>query len=169
MALSQVYFYLYQYKPIFTLLFLNFFKISIGTRENNTNSTLDFFSDSLFFIASKLLKSTSQVKIYIMYAQVHKRVCERESRLMHFSSAFCTFFFLFFFLYLVDVCSGFVKGASTACYVALSQKTKGVSGRYFADCNESHSSGLSNDESEAHKLWKQTRALIHKRMRQSRA
>lgn len=97
MALSQVYFYLYQYKPIFTLLFLNFFKISIGTRENNTNSTLDFFSDSLFFIASKLLKSTSQVKIYIMYAQVHKRVCERESRLMHFSSAFCTFFFLFFF------------------------------------------------------------------------
>ncbi|KAM7479874.1 hypothetical protein LguiA_028087 [Lonicera macranthoides] len=79
-----------------------------------------FITDSLFFIASKLLKSTSQ-------------------------------------------------GASTACYVALSQKTNGVSGRYFTDCNESHSSGLSNDESEAHKLWKHTRALIHKRMRQPRA
>lgn len=81
----------------------------------------------------------------------------RESRLVHFSSAFCAL--LMFVLV-------FVKGASTACYVALSQKTNGVSGRYFTDCNESHSSGLSNDESEAHKLWKHTRALIHKRMRQ---
>lgn len=70
----------------------------------------------MFFIASKLLKSTSQ-------------------------------------------------GASTTCYVALSSKTKGVTGRYFADCNESRCSSLANDECEAHKLWKQTRALIHKRLR----
>ncbi|KAI7754792.1 hypothetical protein M8C21_018791 [Ambrosia artemisiifolia] len=71
---------------------------------------------SIFFIASKFLKSTSQ-------------------------------------------------GASTTCYVALSQKTEGVSGRYFADCNEIRSSSLANDDSEAHKLWKHTRALIHKRLR----
>ncbi|KAM0033152.1 putative very-long-chain 3-oxoacyl-CoA reductase [Helianthus debilis subsp. tardiflorus] len=71
-------------------------------------------TDSIFFIASKFLKTTSQ-------------------------------------------------GASTTCYVALSPKTKGVTGRYFADCNEIRCSSLANDDSEAHKLWKQTRALIHKR------
>ncbi|KAF5792854.1 putative very-long-chain 3-oxoacyl-CoA reductase [Helianthus annuus] len=71
-------------------------------------------TDSIFFIASKFLKTTSQ-------------------------------------------------GASTTCYVALSPKTKGVTGRYFADCNEIRCSLLANDDSEAHKLWKQTRALIHKR------
>lgn len=74
------------------------------------------FSDSMFFVASKLLKSTSQ-------------------------------------------------GASTTCYVALSAKMEGVSGRYFADCNESRCSALASDDSEAHKLWKQTRALIYKRLR----
>ncbi|KAL7604976.1 short-chain dehydrogenase TIC 32 B, chloroplastic [Lactuca sativa] len=73
-------------------------------------------TDSMFFVASKLLKSTSQ-------------------------------------------------GASTTCYVALSAKMEGVSGRYFADCNESRCSALASDDSEAHKLWKQTRALIYKRLR----
>lgn len=71
-------------------------------------------TDSLFFLAAKFLKSTSQ-------------------------------------------------GASTTCYVALSQETNGVSGKYFVDCNESHCSNLANDESEARKLWKQSRALIQRR------
>ncbi|KAK7411092.1 hypothetical protein VNO78_02481 [Psophocarpus tetragonolobus] len=75
-------------------------------------------TDSLFFIASKLLKTTSQ-------------------------------------------------GASTTCYVALSPKTEGISGKYFADCNESKCFSLANDESEAQKLWKNTHALLHKRLRQS--
>ncbi|XP_057988529.1 short-chain dehydrogenase TIC 32 B, chloroplastic [Hevea brasiliensis] len=74
-----------------------------------------FITDSLYFIASKLLKSTSQ-------------------------------------------------GASTTCYVALSPQTEGVSGKYFADCNESSCSALACDESEAQKLWRQTRALIHRRV-----
>ncbi|XP_016165410.1 short-chain dehydrogenase TIC 32, chloroplastic isoform X1 [Arachis ipaensis] len=69
-------------------------------------------TDSIFFIGSKLLKSTSQ-------------------------------------------------GASTTCYVALSKKTEGISGKYFADCNESKCSRLANDELEAQKLWNQTHALLH--------
>ncbi|KAF8390469.1 hypothetical protein HHK36_024995 [Tetracentron sinense] len=77
-----------------------------------------FITDSLFFLASKLLKSTSQ-------------------------------------------------GAATTCYVALSPRTNGVSGKYFADCNESSCSVLAKDESEARKLWKQTCALIHRRLCQS--
>ncbi|KAH9720376.1 NAD(P)-binding Rossmann-fold superfamily protein [Citrus sinensis] len=59
-----------------------------------------------------------------------------------------------------------LKGASTTCYAALSPQIEGVSGKYFADCNESNCSALANDESEAKKLWKQTRALIHRRLRQ---
>ncbi|KAL1568246.1 NADP-retinol dehydrogenase [Salvia divinorum] len=73
-----------------------------------------FLTDSLYFVASKLLKSTSQ-------------------------------------------------GAATTCYVALSPRVGGTSGKYYADCNESHCSALANDESNARKLWKQTRALMHRR------
>ncbi|KAG8378809.1 hypothetical protein BUALT_Bualt07G0023500 [Buddleja alternifolia] len=55
-------------------------------------------------------------------------------------------------------------GAATTCYVAISPQVAGMSGKYFADCNESRCSALANEENEAHKLWKQTRALIHRRM-----
>ncbi|XP_002511352.2 short-chain dehydrogenase TIC 32 B, chloroplastic [Ricinus communis] len=79
-----------------------------------------YITDSLYFIASKLLKSTSQ-------------------------------------------------GASTTCYVALSPQAEGATGKYFADCNESNCSALANDESEAHKLWKLSRALIHRRLYQPQA
>ncbi|KAI9108881.1 hypothetical protein K1719_020186 [Acacia pycnantha] len=75
-------------------------------------------TDSLFFIASKLLKSISQ-------------------------------------------------GAATTCYVAVRAKTQGLSGKYFADCNESNCSSLANDEFEAQKLWNNTQALLHKRLRQA--
>ncbi|GLT77542.1 hypothetical protein SLA2020_491130 [Shorea laevis] len=72
-----------------------------------------FITDSIYFLASKLLKSTSQ-------------------------------------------------GASTTCYVALSPQTKGVSGKYFADCNENNCSAIANDEGEAQRLWRQTRALVRR-------
>ncbi|KAJ8753599.1 hypothetical protein K2173_022840 [Erythroxylum novogranatense] len=74
-----------------------------------------FVTDSLYFIASRLLKSISQ-------------------------------------------------GASTTCYVALSPQSAGISGKYFTDCNESNCSALANDETEAQHLWRQSRALIHKRL-----
>ncbi|GAB4860670.1 hypothetical protein Ancab_035833 [Ancistrocladus abbreviatus] len=74
-----------------------------------------FITDSIYFLASKLFKTTSQ-------------------------------------------------GAATTCYVALSPKIEGISGRYFADCNESYCSTLANDEYEAQQLWKQTRALIRRRL-----
>ncbi|MBA0588217.1 hypothetical protein Gorai_001330, partial [Gossypium raimondii] len=53
-----------------------------------------------------------------------------------------------------------ILGASTSCYVALSPQVEGMSGKYFVDCNESNCSVLANDESEARRLWRQTRALI---------
>ncbi|KAE9467440.1 hypothetical protein C3L33_00667, partial [Rhododendron williamsianum] len=60
------------------------------------------------------------------------------------------------------------QGASTTCYVALSPKTEGVTGKYFADCNETNCSTLANDESEAQKLWKQSRALIRRHLHQAK-
>jgi retinol dehydrogenase-12 len=60
----------------------------------------------------------------------------------------------------------FVQGASTTCHVALSPQMEGVTGRYFADCNESNCSNLANDESEAQNLFKRTCALIYKRLGQ---
>ncbi|KAF3968615.1 hypothetical protein ACB098_04G134900 [Castanea mollissima] len=85
-----------------------------------TRAHKGFITDSIFFVASKLLKSSSQ-------------------------------------------------GASTTCYVALSPQLEGVTGKYFADCNESSCSSLANDESEAQKLFKQTRAVIYKRLGQPAA
>ncbi|CAI9112616.1 OLC1v1013085C1 [Oldenlandia corymbosa var. corymbosa] len=73
-----------------------------------------FITESLFFVAAKLLKSTSQ-------------------------------------------------GAATTCYVAVSPQTEGMSGLYFSDCNQCHSSSLANDEAVALKLWKLTRSLIRRR------
>jgi len=58
-----------------------------------------------------------------------------------------------------------LQGAATTCYVALSPKIEGVSGKYFADCNEAHCSSLAADESQAQKLWNQTHALVHRRLR----
>ena len=63
----------------------------------------------------------------------------------------------------------FLQGASTTCYVALSPQLEGVTGKYYADCNESNCSSLANDESEAQKLFKQTRAVIYKRLGQPAA
>ncbi|KAJ0236916.1 NAD(P)-binding Rossmann-fold superfamily protein [Hirschfeldia incana] len=69
-------------------------------------------TDSLFLIASKLLKSVSQ-------------------------------------------------GAATTCYVALSNETRRINGKYFADCNEANCSELANDESLALQLCTNSHTLIH--------
>ena len=65
--------------------------------------------------------------------------------------------------------NSFMQGASTTCYVALCPQLEGVTGKYFADCNESSCSSLANDESEAQKLFMQTRAVIYKRLVQPAA
>ncbi|XP_052175909.1 short-chain dehydrogenase TIC 32 B, chloroplastic-like [Diospyros lotus] len=45
------------------------------------------------------------------------------------------------------------QGAATSCYVALHPKVKGVTGKYFLDCNEWPPSKLATDEVLAKKLW----------------
>jgi WW domain-containing oxidoreductase len=45
------------------------------------------------------------------------------------------------------------QGAATQCYVAVHPRVEGVTGKYFADCNESHTTRHGRDEAMAAKLW----------------
>ncbi|CAH9069356.1 unnamed protein product [Cuscuta europaea] len=45
------------------------------------------------------------------------------------------------------------QGAATTCYVALHPALKGVTGKYFLDCNEYEPSKFAKDEALGRKLW----------------
>jgi hypothetical protein len=53
------------------------------------------------------------------------------------------------------------QGAATTCYVALNPQLKGVTGKYFADCNEEKTSKLAKSDSMAKQLWEFSEELIN--------
>ncbi|XP_015069534.1 short-chain dehydrogenase TIC 32, chloroplastic-like isoform X2 [Solanum pennellii] len=53
------------------------------------------------------------------------------------------------------------QGAATTCYVALHPDVKGVSGKYYADCNIAEASPQANDAGLAERLWDFTMSLVH--------
>ncbi|GLJ40517.1 hypothetical protein SUGI_0835720 [Cryptomeria japonica] len=52
------------------------------------------------------------------------------------------------------------QGAATTCYVALHPDLKGVSGKYFSDCNEATPSPFGRDKDLAKKLWEFSTKLV---------
>lgn len=66
---------------------------------------------------------------------------------------------LFFFLSSKMVKS-IPQAAATTCYVATSPRLSGVSGRYFADCNEACTSKRGTDGIEASRLWTESEAMV---------
>lgn len=54
-----------------------------------------------------------------------------------------------------------LQGAATSCYVALHPNMKGVSGKYFVDCNEFKSSRFARNEVLAKKLWDFSNKLVY--------
>ncbi|KAK8926210.1 hypothetical protein KSP39_PZI019013 [Platanthera zijinensis] len=52
------------------------------------------------------------------------------------------------------------QGAATSCYVALHPSLKGVTGKYFLDCNEMSPSNLAVDAKLAKKLWDFSEGLV---------
>lgn len=54
------------------------------------------------------------------------------------------------------------QGAATQCYVATHPSLAGVSGRYFADCNEAHASGPGRDPALAERLWEVSERIVAK-------
>lgn len=53
------------------------------------------------------------------------------------------------------------QGAATTCYVALHPSLKGVSGKYYVDCNEFEPYELAEDEALAKKLWDFSEDLVN--------
>ena len=52
------------------------------------------------------------------------------------------------------------EGAATQCYVAVHPSVAGVSGKYFADCNELTPSSHGRDEAMAAKLWDVSEKIV---------
>ncbi|KAH0635349.1 hypothetical protein KY285_035044 [Solanum tuberosum] len=53
------------------------------------------------------------------------------------------------------------QGAATTCYVALHPRLKGVTGKYYYDCNEYKPSKLARDEALAKNLWDFSNNLVN--------
>ncbi|KAL3839557.1 hypothetical protein ACJIZ3_024148 [Penstemon smallii] len=53
------------------------------------------------------------------------------------------------------------QGAATTCYVALHPSLKGVTGKYFVDCNEYEPSSFAGDEVLAKRLWDFSNKLVN--------
>jgi WW domain-containing oxidoreductase len=52
------------------------------------------------------------------------------------------------------------EGAATQCYLAVHPGVEGVTGKYFADCNESRSSSHGRDETMAERLWEVSEKIV---------
>ncbi|KAL1828134.1 hypothetical protein ACET3Z_006546 [Daucus carota] len=52
------------------------------------------------------------------------------------------------------------QAAATTCYVATHAKTKGITGKYFADCNEASPSKLATSSIQAARLWSASEAMV---------
>ena len=52
------------------------------------------------------------------------------------------------------------QGAATTCYVGLNPQLRGVTGKYFADCNEEKTSKLAKSDELAKQFWDFSEELI---------
>ncbi|KAI0509859.1 short-chain dehydrogenase TIC 32, chloroplastic isoform X1 [Dendrobium catenatum] len=52
------------------------------------------------------------------------------------------------------------QGAATSCYAALHPSLKGITGKYFLDCNEKEPSNLAKNEKLAKQLWAFSEELV---------
>ncbi|RLN39480.1 hypothetical protein C2845_PM01G01180 [Panicum miliaceum] len=64
------------------------------------------------------------------------------------------------FLLLSKLLKTIPQAAATTCYVAAHPRVAGVSGRYFADCNEALPSPAATNRHEAERLWRISEAII---------
>lgn len=56
------------------------------------------------------------------------------------------------------------EGAATTCYLALHPDVKGVSGKYFADCNEATPTAVARDAELAKRLWAFSEELVESKI-----
>lgn len=53
-----------------------------------------------------------------------------------------------------------LQGAATTCYVALHPSLKGVTGKYFFDCNEEKPGIMAREETLGKRLWDFSEKLV---------
>uniref|UniRef100_A0A453QIB2 Uncharacterized protein n=1 Tax=Aegilops tauschii subsp. strangulata TaxID=200361 RepID=A0A453QIB2_AEGTS len=61
------------------------------------------------------------------------------------------------------------QAAATTCYAAVHPAVAGVSGRYFADCNEAAPSRLASSAEEASRLWSFSEAITAEKEKEESA
>ncbi|KAM0981904.1 hypothetical protein TB2_014597 [Malus domestica] len=66
------------------------------------------------------------------------------------------------FLFASKLLKTIPQAAATTCYVATHPRLLGVSGRYFADCNETSPSKMGSNLSEAARLWSASEIMVSK-------
>lgn len=95
-----------------------------------------------------------------LMSKYHHHVCHlNRNRSYHQSPFFfCSagIFRLFTFLFWKNV----PQGAATTCYAALHPSLRGVTNKYFIDCNEVETSALARDQALAEKLWDFSEDLV---------
>ncbi|KAK7279453.1 hypothetical protein RJT34_24506 [Clitoria ternatea] len=77
--------------------------------------------------------------------------------LMRYSSLLMNFLKMFTFF----IWKNIPQGAATTCYVALHPNLKGVTGKYFLDCNQFQPSALASNELLGRELWDFSNKLIN--------
>ncbi|XP_068308695.1 short-chain dehydrogenase TIC 32 B, chloroplastic-like [Pyrus communis] len=66
------------------------------------------------------------------------------------------------FLFASKLLKTIPQAAATTCYVATHPRLLGVSGKYFADCNETSPSKMGSNLSEAARLWSASEIMVSK-------
>ncbi|XP_019426534.1 PREDICTED: short-chain dehydrogenase TIC 32, chloroplastic-like [Lupinus angustifolius] len=97
--------------------------------------------------ANELSRRLKEEGVNITANSVHPGVI--MTPLMRHSSLLMNFLKMFTFYIWKNV----PQGAATTCYVALHPSLKGVTGKYFLDCNEFEPSAFGKDKILASKLW----------------
>jgi hypothetical protein len=59
------------------------------------------------------------------------------------------------------------QAAATTCYAAVHPALAGVSGKYFADCNEASPSKLASSSKEASRLWSFSEGITDEKAKKS--
>ncbi|XP_015949116.1 short-chain dehydrogenase TIC 32 B, chloroplastic [Arachis duranensis] len=105
--------------------------------------------------ANELSRRLKEEGVNITANSVHPGVI--MTPLMRHSTLLMNFLKMFTFFIWKSV----PQGAATTCYVALHPSVKGVSGKYFLDCNEFQPSAFASNELLGRKLWDFSNKLIN--------
>ncbi|CAO2838796.1 unnamed protein product [Amaranthus hypochondriacus] len=131
--------------------FMTFKKIQFN-KLNDPSEYSSFFAYcqsklALILHANELSRHFQDEGIQIIANSVHPGAI--YTNIFHHNSFFDRMFRLLNFVVLKDV----PQGAATTCYVALHPQVKGITAKYFADCNLSNPSKQAQDLILARKLW----------------